>query len=181
MFRKLYYRDDKIWTPHLYQTFSQYRLLQGFQNRLGVRKNSLKKPNREIKIQSKQISHIPKYFDARLKWNGISGIVNQGSCAASWAVSTTQVTTDRFAVQLGKHLFFSSAVIMREAGTSCDANSPYFAWNYLVKNRPRLGNQTLWGITDVPANENAIRSEIFYNGPVQGGFYFLSLIFLSSP
>nr|XP_053656708.1 uncharacterized protein LOC128705576 [Cherax quadricarinatus] len=45
------------------------------------------------------VSHIPRYFDARNKreWQGrVSGVSDQGWCGASWAFSTLGVTQDRF-------------------------------------------------------------------------------------
>lgn len=42
---------------------------------------------------------LPKEFDARSKWpRDISGIRDQGWCGASWAVSTVDVASDRFAL-----------------------------------------------------------------------------------
>lgn len=42
---------------------------------------------------------LPREFDARTRWRRqISGVDDQGWCGASWAISTAQVASDRFAV-----------------------------------------------------------------------------------
>ena len=42
---------------------------------------------------------IPKEFDSRTKWPGyITPVKDQGWCAASWAISTADVASDRFAI-----------------------------------------------------------------------------------
>lgn len=42
---------------------------------------------------------LPREFDSRTKWpRDISGIRDQGWCGASWAISTADVASDRFAI-----------------------------------------------------------------------------------
>jgi ribulose-5-phosphate 4-epimerase/fuculose-1-phosphate aldolase len=46
---------------------------------------------------------LPREFDSRSRWSrdisgNISGIHDQGWCGASWAVSTADVASDRFAI-----------------------------------------------------------------------------------
>lgn len=42
---------------------------------------------------------LPRSFDARTKWRGwIQPVKDQGWCGSSWAVSTTSVASDRFAI-----------------------------------------------------------------------------------
>lgn len=44
-------------------------------------------------------ANLPRSFDARSEWPGmLSGVQDQGWCAASWALSTAAVASDRYAI-----------------------------------------------------------------------------------
>ncbi len=153
LFTQLFHRADKIWTPCLYRKFSLLRLNQAFQQHLGVLPTKF--PQKPKKILSK-ILKIPKFFDARLKWAGNSGVKDQGDCAVSWAISAMQILLDRGVVRNHTLLGVTEESLLEKAGTGCAGDSPYFAWKLLGRE------------LDFPANELAIQNEILNNGPVQG-------------
>nr|XP_053640341.1 uncharacterized peptidase C1-like protein F26E4.3 [Cherax quadricarinatus] len=85
------------------------------------------------------VSHIPRYFDARNKreWQGrVSGVSDQGWCGASWAFSTLGVTQDRLSIEsLGnesvrlapQHLISCD----RRGQSGCQGGHVDRAWQYL--------------------------------------------------
>lgn len=79
---------------------------------------------------------IPGEFDARKKWSGlIHPIRDQQRCGSCWAVSASEVLSDRTAIATGK----ASPVLSAEDLVSCDKSDegcnggelPH-AWKYLV-------------------------------------------------
>lgn len=55
-------------------------------------------------VSSHYNPNLPREFDARTKWpNDIAPVQDQGWCGASWAVSTADVASDRFAIMSKGH------------------------------------------------------------------------------
>ncbi|XP_063990009.1 tubulointerstitial nephritis antigen-like isoform X2 [Diachasmimorpha longicaudata] len=90
---------DLGWRPGNYSEFWGRTLLQGIELRLGTLN-----PSRSVSKMHPVKRHynpdaLPREFDARLTWpRDISSVKDQGWCGASWAVSTAQVASDRFAL-----------------------------------------------------------------------------------
>ncbi|GMT00247.1 hypothetical protein PENTCL1PPCAC_22421, partial [Pristionchus entomophagus] len=85
------------WSGSNYSIFWGRTLEEGIKYRLGTLfpEQSVQHMN-EIVIKPRE---LPDYFDAREKWPGlIHGVKDQGDCASSWAVSTTDTSQDRLAI-----------------------------------------------------------------------------------
>lgn len=91
--------DDLNWRAGNYSEFWGRTLNEGIELRLGTLNpsKSVYKMNPVRRIYDPD--SLPREFDARLKWpRDISGIRDQGWCGASWAISTVDVASDRFAL-----------------------------------------------------------------------------------
>lgn len=87
------------WRARNYSEFWGKKLSEGVQLRLGTLNpsNSVYRMNSVRRIYDPE--SLPREFDARTRWRRqISGVDDQGWCGASWAISTAQVASDRFAV-----------------------------------------------------------------------------------
>ncbi|XP_015607816.1 tubulointerstitial nephritis antigen-like [Cephus cinctus] len=85
------------WDAKNYSQFWGKTLAEGVQLRLGTLNpsKSVYKMNPVAKMYNPLT--LPRAFDAREKWPGdISEIRDQGWCAASWAISTVDVASDRY-------------------------------------------------------------------------------------
>ncbi|XP_011309079.1 tubulointerstitial nephritis antigen-like [Fopius arisanus] len=99
LLRELESQWDMSWTPGNYSKFWGRTLTDGIELRLGTLN-----PGKSMYRMNPVKRHynpdaLPREFDARLKWpRDISGIKEQGWCGSSWAISTAQVASDRFAL-----------------------------------------------------------------------------------
>ena len=83
---------------------------------------------------------IPKSFDARKKWPKcekiISTVLDQGSCASSWAVAATSAMSDRLCINspnntVQKHVSARNLLnCCPNCGYKCDGGYPGMAWEY---------------------------------------------------
>lgn len=94
------------WRASNFTTFWGKRLDEGLTQRLGtlqpqraVRRMRPIKRGHAHESQTAALARLPRSFDARTRWPGrVSRVADQGWCGASWAVSTAQVASDRFAL-----------------------------------------------------------------------------------
>lgn len=87
------------WTPGNYTKFWGRTLQEGIRYRLGTLNpsQSIYKMNPVRRIYDPEA--LPRSFDAKSRWSrNISEIHDQGWCGASWAISTADVASDRFAI-----------------------------------------------------------------------------------
>ncbi|XP_045482167.1 tubulointerstitial nephritis antigen-like [Harmonia axyridis] len=87
------------WTATNYTKFYGKTLDEGIATRLGTLQpeRSVMNMNPVRKIYNPE--SLPRQFDATLEWpNYITDIQDQGDCAASWAISTAAVASDRFGI-----------------------------------------------------------------------------------
>ncbi|XP_066600538.1 uncharacterized peptidase C1-like protein F26E4.3 isoform X2 [Prorops nasuta] len=92
-------RDILGWNAGNHSEFWGRTLDEGVQLRLGTinPSQSVYRMNPVRRIYDPEA--LPRDFDARTRWpREISGIQDQGWCGASWAISTTNVASDRFAI-----------------------------------------------------------------------------------
>lgn len=87
------------WQASNYSMFWGMTLEDGMRYRLGTFK-----PDAEVErmnpIKNQFTNRLPDSFDARVKWPGwVSGVRDQGNCAASWAFSTTALSADRLSIE----------------------------------------------------------------------------------
>ncbi|KAL7305424.1 hypothetical protein TKK_0002167 [Trichogramma kaykai] len=85
------------------------------------------------------VEDLPEEFDARHKWPGyIASVRDQGWCAASWAISTADVASDRFAIASegaervelsAQHLLSCNNRYQR----ACDGGYVDVAWTFVRK------------------------------------------------
>ncbi|XP_002734398.2 tubulointerstitial nephritis antigen-like [Saccoglossus kowalevskii] len=87
------------WRAANYTTFWGMKLTDAVKHKLGTLKVE-RDVHTMTEIDIKMKKKIPKSFDARDKWGSmITGILDQGNCASSWAFSTVGVASDRLAIQ----------------------------------------------------------------------------------
>ncbi|XP_022088093.1 uncharacterized peptidase C1-like protein F26E4.3 [Acanthaster planci] len=96
--------EDNGWRASNYSFLWGMTLEEGIQRRLGTLK-----PGRSVsamtEVDIEQTTDLPENFDCRQKWpDWIEGIMDQGNCGSSWAVSTTAVASDRLAIQSMGHM-----------------------------------------------------------------------------
>ncbi|XP_044746629.1 tubulointerstitial nephritis antigen-like [Coccinella septempunctata] len=87
------------WTATNYSKFWGKTLEEGIATRLGTLQPErfVMNMNPVRKIYNPDI--LPRQFDSTIEWpNYISKIQDQGDCAASWAISTAAVASDRFGI-----------------------------------------------------------------------------------
>ncbi|XP_076175124.1 putative peptidase C1-like protein F26E4.3 [Ptiloglossa arizonensis] len=87
------------WRARSYSEFLGRTLKEGVQLRLGTLNptRSVHKMNSVRRIY--EPDSLPREFDARNRWpRDISDVEDQGWCAASWAISTVRVASDRFSI-----------------------------------------------------------------------------------
>ncbi|XP_038057707.1 uncharacterized peptidase C1-like protein F26E4.3 [Patiria miniata] len=92
------------WRASNYSFLWGMTLEEGIQRRLGTLK-----PGRAVaamtEIDIEQTNQLPESFDSRQKWPGwIEGVMDQGDCGSSWAISTITVASDRLAIQSMGHM-----------------------------------------------------------------------------
>lgn len=124
------------WTAANYSEFWGRQYQEGLDLRLGTKEPTYK-VKKMTKLSSKPES-LPREFDSRSHWPGfISKVRDQGWCGASWAVSTSSVASDRFAIHTkGKetvelapqHLL---SCVRKQSG--CSGGHLDWAWNYIRK------------------------------------------------
>jgi len=88
-----------FWQASNYSFFWGKTLHDGIKHRLGTFKPT--RPTMEMtEIHQTVNGPLPKNFDSREKWrNLITPIRDQEDCAASWAFSTTALSSDRLAIE----------------------------------------------------------------------------------
>ncbi|XP_044592872.1 tubulointerstitial nephritis antigen-like [Cotesia glomerata] len=96
----LYLETERLgWTATNYSELWGRTLEDGIQNKLGTL-NPAKSIHNMIPV--KRIYNpesLPREFDSRSRWpRDIGGVKDQGWCGASWAISTADVASDRFAL-----------------------------------------------------------------------------------
>lgn len=130
------------WRSSNYSFFWGLSLADGVRHRLGTLR-----PSSTVQMMSPIRGHAgdnepppPKSFDWRRKSpDSISPIVDQGNCAASWALSSASVASDRLAIQsgLGSGVLLSSQQILscnRDADQDgCRGGHVDRAWWYIWK------------------------------------------------
>lgn len=87
------------WRARNYSEFNGRTLQEGIQLRLGTMNpsRSVYRMNAVRRIYDPE--SLPREFDSRSRWpRDISKIADQGWCGASWAISSAQVASDRFAI-----------------------------------------------------------------------------------
>ncbi|XP_022913750.1 uncharacterized peptidase C1-like protein F26E4.3 [Onthophagus taurus] len=127
------------WTATNYTKFWGRKHEEGIRLRLGT-----KQPHRFVKrMNPVRLVYdpytLPKEFDSDKTWPGyISGIIDQGWCGSSWALSTVAVASDRYAViSKGLEVVQLSAQHLLSCDNrgqqSCDGGHLDRAWNYFRK------------------------------------------------
>lgn len=125
------------WSARNYTQFWGRKFSEGLKLRLGTNepKNRVKQMTR---ITNKlDLEKLPRNFNSINHWpNGfISDIVDQGWCGSSWAISTTSVASDRFAVlSKGKEIVKLApqqmlSCVRNQQG--CSGGHLDRAWNYI--------------------------------------------------
>uniref|UniRef100_A0A1B0DH06 Peptidase C1A papain C-terminal domain-containing protein n=1 Tax=Phlebotomus papatasi TaxID=29031 RepID=A0A1B0DH06_PHLPP len=122
------------WRASNYTEFWGRKYSDGLDLRLGTFEPTY--PVKAMTRLTSRRSEHPRSFDSRDQWPGfVSRVVDQGWCGSSWAVSTTSVASDRFAilskgrevVQLApQHLL---SCVRKQRG--CNGGHLDVAWNYL--------------------------------------------------
>ncbi|CAK9821156.1 Uncharacterized peptidase C1-like protein F26E4.3 [Anthophora plagiata] len=175
------------WRARNYSEFWGRTLKEGVQLRLGILNpsRSVYRMNSVQRIYDPET--LPREFDARTRWpREISGVEDQGWCGASWAISTAQTASDRFAVMSkGTDAVLLSAQHLLSCNNNREqrgCNGGYLdrAWLYmrkfgLVDNNcyPWTGSDELCKIrkrTDLntagcPPPMNPLRTELYKVGP----------------
>ncbi|GAB0100600.1 tubulointerstitial nephritis antigen-like [Sergentomyia squamirostris] len=122
------------WEARNYSEFWARKYADGLDLRLGTFE-----PTYPVKAMTRLTSRrgeIRRSFDARDQWPGlVSRVVDQGWCGSSWAVSTTSVASDRFAI-LSKgrevvHLAPQQLLSCVRKQRGCNGGHLDVAWNYL--------------------------------------------------
>ncbi|XP_059471159.1 uncharacterized peptidase C1-like protein F26E4.3 isoform X2 [Neocloeon triangulifer] len=127
------------WSAANYSSFWGRALHEGKQYKLGTLE-----PRRTVRglIPVKRVydaKRLPHSFDARTKWQEeVSGVVDQGWCASSWALSTIQVAADRLGIMsLGREIVELSAQQLLECNTrgqqGCKGGHLDRAWMHIRK------------------------------------------------
>ncbi|XP_047347690.1 uncharacterized peptidase C1-like protein F26E4.3 isoform X2 [Vespa velutina] len=97
---ELYMENNALgWQPGNYSKFWGRSLQDGIQYRLGTLNpsQSIYKMNPVKRVYDPEA--LPRSFNAKSRWSrDISEIHDQGWCGASWAISTADVASDRFAI-----------------------------------------------------------------------------------
>nr|QOV03095.1 cathepsin B1 [Mahanarva fimbriolata] len=81
---------------------------------------------------------IPKQFDAREKWPNcpsIGRIMDQSRCGSCWAVSVSEVLTDRICIHKNKQFNISAEDLLsccEDCGRGCNGGYPQAAFQYFV-------------------------------------------------
>lgn len=138
-------------------------------------------------------TQVPESFDAREKWPVCfsSPIYNMGNCTASWAIATASALSNRFCVSSPSE--YSELMLSPQQILSCDHSNRGCSggdidtvWNYITREglvselcfpyqadgtvscQAKCESETpLKGASHcVLNNEQAIRREVFLNGPV---------------
>ncbi|KAG7213781.1 hypothetical protein KM043_003002 [Ampulex compressa] len=174
------------WHAHNYTEFWGRTLKEGVTLRLGTLNpsQSVYKMNPVRRIYDPEA--LPREFDSRSHWpRQISGIFDQGWCGASWAVSTADVASDRFAIMSkgGEDVDLSAQqlvscnnrgqqgcnggyldrawLFMRKFGLVDDDCYPWSGGNDRCKLRKRTSLKAA-GCRDPP---NPLRTELYKVGP----------------
>ncbi|XP_050530570.1 cathepsin B-like [Daktulosphaira vitifoliae] len=81
--------------------------------------------------------HIPKNFDARIKWKqceSIGTIRDQGNCGSCWALSTISAFSDRLCIandyKFNKMLSAEELTFCCEPSSGCNGGYPISAWSF---------------------------------------------------
>ncbi|XP_022089071.1 uncharacterized peptidase C1-like protein F26E4.3 [Acanthaster planci] len=124
------------WRASNYSFLWGLTLEEGIQRRLGTLK-----PARDVaamnEIDIEHTTELPENFDSRQKWpDWIEGVMDQGDCGSSWAVSTIAVASDRLAIQSMGHmrapLSTQNLLSCNSRGQrGCDGGHLDRAWNYM--------------------------------------------------
>jgi cathepsin B len=143
---------------------------------------------------------LPSHFDAREKWGkAIHPIRDQAHCGSCWAFGATEALSDRFAIN-GVDVILSpqDMVSCNKANHGCNGGNLVLAWTYLGLSgavtedcfpyasqdghAPQCVSQCVDSaveykkymssspIPTLPKTIEAIKTEIFNNGPVETGF-----------
>ncbi|PSN45620.1 putative peptidase C1-like protein F26E4.3 [Blattella germanica] len=87
------------WRATNFSTFWGHQLDEGISLRLGTIQPQKAVMNMQPVTPIYDPRSLPRSFDARNKWPAwVEGIKDQGWCGSSWALSTTAVASDRFAI-----------------------------------------------------------------------------------
>ncbi|XP_055687453.1 tubulointerstitial nephritis antigen-like [Lutzomyia longipalpis] len=122
------------WRATNYTEFWGRKLSDGLDLRLGTFEPTY--PVKAMTRLTNRRGELARSFDARDQWPGfVTHVVDQGWCGSSWAVSTTSVASDRFAilskgkevVQLAPQQLLSC--VRKQRG--CNGGHLDVAWNYL--------------------------------------------------
>ncbi|XP_014217447.1 uncharacterized peptidase C1-like protein F26E4.3 [Copidosoma floridanum] len=94
-------RVEKLgWVARNYSMFWGRTLHEGLQLRTGTINpaHSIYRMNEPLR-RAYNTEHLPREFDARVRWpDDVKPVSDQGWCGASWAVSSADVVSDRFAI-----------------------------------------------------------------------------------
>lgn len=122
------------WRATNYTEFWGRKFSDGLDLRLGTFEPTY--PVKAMTRLTNRRGELPQSFDARDQWPGfVTHVVDQGWCGSSWAVSTTSVASDRYAilskgrevVQLAPQQLLSC--VRKQRG--CNGGHLDVAWNYL--------------------------------------------------
>lgn len=125
------------WQPKNYSEFWGRKYDEGLLLRTGTFE-----PTRHVKAMSRltnrRMQHLKQNFDAREEWSGlVAEPEDQGWCGSSWVMSTTSVSSDRFAIQSKSKEIVQLApqqllsCIRKQQG--CRGGHLDVAWSYLRK------------------------------------------------
>lgn len=142
----------------------------------------------------KEYIQLPNSFDSRTAWpNCIHPIINQGQCGSDWAISATEVMSDRFCISSSGSI---NVILSVQYLIDCDSNSsgcnggfPANAWKFMQENGlpstqcipytgsanscPKTctggGPMTLYktGAVNTYSGASSIQTAIMNSGPVQ--------------
>lgn len=172
-------------------TIDNFKQRLGFINFLPLRNDI---PKGEIN------EDLPSHFDSREKWGkAIHPIRDQAHCGSCWAFGATEALSDRFAIN-GIDVILSpqDMVSCNKANHGCEGGNLVLAWTYLgltgavtedcfpYVSQDGHAPQCITKCVDsaveykkykassliptLPKTIEAIKTEIFHNGPVETGF-----------
>lgn len=126
------------WRAGNYSEFWGRRLDEGLAKRLG----NLHSKKKVLKMEPLKLMYdadsIPRSFDSRNEWPGlITGPIDQtGDCAASWAVSTAAVASDRYAIMTKRPITLAPQHLLScnsKSQQGCNGGHLTRAWIFIRK------------------------------------------------
>ncbi|XP_058801307.1 tubulointerstitial nephritis antigen-like [Phymastichus coffea] len=96
---RINYVETAGWMARNYSEFYGHTLKEGLQKRLGTENPTYSVMRMNAVRRVYNPDDLPQEFDSRQRWpRHIRPVHDQGWCGASWAISTVDVASDRFAI-----------------------------------------------------------------------------------